>query len=121
MVPGEAEVGAPPQFLPKTIKLQGLVGDQIRTLGMVAVAEGYVMVESVVIDARLIGCGEAALRYYRRLANLVVDETTRVAKLNPKTKTGVANLPASDLLAAQAEWIDAAKDYLREIANGAQA
>ena len=117
----EAEVGAPPQFLPKTIKLQGLVGDQIMTLGMVDAAEGYVMVENVVTQATLIGCREAALKYYQRLANLVIDEKTRSTKLTPKTKTGVANLPASDLLASQAEWIEAAKAYLRDVGNTASA
>ncbi len=116
----EAEVGARPRLTKSTFLLQGTGGDRTMQLGRLDVDGGTLWFEKVVDEASGLGRRDAGIRYYQRLAGLIADDKTRKDKMNPKGSTGTASLPADDLLAKQTEWVEAAKDYLREIANAAQ-
>ncbi|HEY4041480.1 MAG TPA: hypothetical protein VGM32_06505 [Rhodopila sp.] len=103
-----------------TIALEGTVADRTMRLGSVHADSGMLWFDYVVDQATSLGRRDAALRYYRALANLVADEKLRAKKIHPATKTGTAGLPADDLLSRQAEWLGAIRCYLAEISNSTE-
>lgn len=104
--------GAPPRFTPTAVILQGNASSRTLTLARIDSASATVWLEDVVNQAGALGRTDAALTYYRALVDLLTDETMRVKKLNPKTKTGTASLPLADMLLNHDKWFQAVVEYL---------
>jgi hypothetical protein len=116
----EAEGLAAVRLTATYIILEQHAGDRTIPLGILQADRGDVWFDTVVNVATSLGRRDAALRYYKTLANLIADEKERAKKVNPATKTGTASLPADDLLSRQPEWLAAIQCYLGAISDGAE-
>ena len=109
------EAAVQPRYTASGIVLERIAGDRTSTVGFVDTKNATVWLDYALSQAAALGLRDTALAYYRKLAALIADEKVRRDKLNTKNRTGVAGLPAGDLLSRQSEWLTYAKEYLAEI------
>ncbi|MEC4594645.1 MULTISPECIES: PDDEXK family nuclease [Nitrospirillum] len=114
-------LGISQEFSDKTIKIVGLINDEVWPLGAIYPSfYGKLSFETLISKARKKGDDRHAQTFYRRLVELIADPESRAAALKQGTKTGTRMLPLQDLLAASPKWTDALVDFLRTQAQEEQ-
>ena len=106
-----------PQFTTNTIVLQTVAADRMFSLGHINPAWATIWFSDVVKRAELVGLKDVAIEYYRQLAGLIKDPALRKKKLDPKSRTGTAELQLDLLLEAKEAWLNAIEIYLKNL-NG---
>lgn len=107
-----ASLGLSTQLTPTTIKLMGPANDELWPLGIIDPKNAQIWFSPM---AKRQGQRDAALKYYRRLVDLLDDPALRQEKMAPGTKTGMRTLPLSLLLLKPELWILEIEEYLKVI------
>jgi len=113
------QVGISTELLTASMRLRGSAADDLWPLGTIQASDASVWFEIVASTANEIGMRDAAINYYQKLVGLVGDESLKLRKAAPATKTGVSSLPLKWLLAKEGAWQAAMEEYLKALARRA--
>jgi hypothetical protein len=114
-----SQIGITTEPMTASIKLLGRAADEQWPLGTIQASDASVWFESVAKTANDIGQRDAAIRYYQRLVDLIADESLKLRKAAPATRSGVSSLPLKWLLLKDGAWQAAIEEYLKTIAQAA--
>jgi hypothetical protein len=115
------DIGVSKELTPTTIKLVGAANDNIWPLAMIDPKDGSVWFDMMAKRAGDVGRKDEALKFYRRLVEILDDLQLRQEKLAPGTKSGVRSLPLSNLLRKPEQWKSAIADYLKAMGSSLEA